>query len=80
MFFLSVVLKHVFTVTGTDMTVQNTQDNQGITELENVVNRKGMVLPFHPLSLSFDHVNYYVDMPAVSLYLMKTCYNYYVEL
>lgn len=25
-----------------------------------------MVLPFKPLSLSFDHVNYYVDMPAVS--------------
>ncbi|XP_051134658.1 pleiotropic drug resistance protein 2-like [Andrographis paniculata] len=26
--------------------------------------RKGMVLPFEPLSLAFDHVNYYVDMPA----------------
>ncbi|KAI3470595.1 hypothetical protein Pfo_027258 [Paulownia fortunei] len=25
---------------------------------------EGMVLPFKPLSLSFDHVNYYVDMPA----------------
>ncbi|KAL5579869.1 hypothetical protein UlMin_012311 [Ulmus minor] len=24
----------------------------------------GMVLPFQPLSLAFDHVNYYVDMPA----------------
>lgn len=58
-------------LTGTDMTVQNTQDNQGITETENVVNRKGMVLPFQPLSLSFDHVNYFVDMPAVSLYLMR---------
>lgn len=30
-------------------------------------NKKGMVLPFQPLSLAFDHVNYYVDMPAVSL-------------
>lgn len=28
--------------------------------------KKGMVLPFKPLSLAFDHVNYYVDMPAVS--------------
>lgn len=28
--------------------------------------RKGMVLPFTPLSLAFDHVNYYVDMPSVS--------------
>ncbi|KAL7108005.1 hypothetical protein ACP275_06G088600 [Erythranthe tilingii] len=26
--------------------------------------RKGMVLPFTPLSLAFDRVNYYVDMPA----------------
>ncbi|KAL0303555.1 UNVERIFIED_CONTAM: Pleiotropic drug resistance protein 2 [Sesamum radiatum] len=25
--------------------------------------KRGMVLPFKPLSLSFDHVNYYVDMP-----------------
>lgn len=28
--------------------------------------KKGMVLPFQPLSLAFNHVNYYVDMPAVS--------------
>ncbi|CAN6169704.1 unnamed protein product [Urochloa humidicola] len=26
--------------------------------------RRGMVLPFNPLSMSFDNVNYYVDMPA----------------
>ncbi|PPD96099.1 hypothetical protein GOBAR_DD06886 [Gossypium barbadense] len=26
--------------------------------------RKGMVLPFQPLSVAFNHVNYYVDMPA----------------
>ncbi|XP_047334134.1 ABC transporter G family member 34-like [Impatiens glandulifera] len=26
--------------------------------------RKGMILPFQPLSLVFDHINYYVDMPA----------------
>ncbi|XP_065020887.1 pleiotropic drug resistance protein 2-like isoform X1 [Musa acuminata AAA Group] len=26
--------------------------------------RRGMVLPFQPLSLAFNHVNYYVDMPA----------------
>lgn len=28
--------------------------------------KKGMVLPFTPLAMSFDSVNYYVDMPAVS--------------
>ncbi|XP_047160800.1 ABC transporter G family member 36-like isoform X1 [Vigna umbellata] len=26
--------------------------------------KKGMVLPFQPLAMSFDSVNYYVDMPA----------------
>ncbi|KAI4334274.1 hypothetical protein L6164_018984 [Bauhinia variegata] len=26
--------------------------------------RRGMVLPFQPLSLAFNHVNYYVDIPA----------------
>ncbi|KAL3618291.1 transcription factor [Castilleja foliolosa] len=26
--------------------------------------KRGMVLPFTPLSMSFDNVNYYVDMPA----------------
>ncbi|KAG6516766.1 pleiotropic drug resistance protein 2-like [Zingiber officinale] len=26
--------------------------------------KRGMVLPFQPLSLAFNHVNYYVDMPA----------------
>ncbi|XP_021296957.1 ABC transporter G family member 39-like isoform X2 [Herrania umbratica] len=26
--------------------------------------RKGMVLPFQPLSLAFNHINYYVDMPS----------------
>jgi hypothetical protein len=27
---------------------------------------KGMILPFEPLSISFDNISYYVDMPAVS--------------
>ncbi|KAK9126461.1 hypothetical protein Scep_015307 [Stephania cephalantha] len=31
------------------------------------VQRRGMVLPFQPLSLAFNHVNYYVDMPAVRI-------------
>ena len=28
--------------------------------------KRGMVLPFQPLSLAFNNVNYYVDMPSVS--------------
>ncbi|RXH92529.1 hypothetical protein DVH24_033425 [Malus domestica] len=38
---------------GTDMQVRNQA-------------KKGMVLPFEPLSLAFNHMNYYVDMPPVS--------------
>ena len=33
--------------------------------MENVSTKKGMVLPFTPLALSFDDVKYFVDMPAV---------------
>lgn len=29
---------------------------------------RGMILPFTPLSMSFDSVNYYVDMPSVRIY------------
>ncbi|KAI8029789.1 Pleiotropic drug resistance protein 2 [Camellia lanceoleosa] len=32
--------------------------------VDNTNSKRGMVLPFQPLSLAFDHVNYYVDMPA----------------
>lgn len=32
-----------------------------------VAPRRGMVLPFQPLAMSFDSVNYYVDMPAVRI-------------
>ena len=28
-------------------------------------NKRGMVLPFTPLAMSFEDVNYYVDMPPV---------------
>jgi hypothetical protein len=33
--------------------------------------RRGMVLPFQPLSLAFNHMNYYVDMPTVSHSILK---------
>ncbi|KAL2345196.1 hypothetical protein Fmac_006481 [Flemingia macrophylla] len=35
-------------------------------EMRNVSSqvRKGMVLPFQPLSLAFNHIDYYVDMPS----------------
>lgn len=43
-------------VEGKEMAIRN--------QSEDAVTGKGMVLPFIPLSLAFDHVNYYVDMPA----------------
>ncbi|KAL1819090.1 hypothetical protein ACET3Z_013959 [Daucus carota] len=46
---------------GIDMAVRNTphRTNFGVDK----DNKRGMVLPFKPLSLAFEHVNYYVDMP-----------------
>ena len=35
-----------------------------------VAPKRGMVLPFTPLAMSFDNVNYYVDMPPVSLIIL----------
>ncbi|XP_055830839.1 pleiotropic drug resistance protein 2-like [Solanum dulcamara] len=44
---------------GIVMDVRNT-NNSSIEEAK----KRGMVLPFQPLSLAFNHINYYVDMPA----------------
>ena len=38
-----------------------------LQDVEMVVREKrGMILPFQPLSLTFHNMNYYVDMPKVS--------------
>ncbi|KAA8516691.1 hypothetical protein F0562_016803 [Nyssa sinensis] len=50
---------------GIDMAVRNA--SRGSDSIVGVVDhapRRGMVLPFQTLSLAFNHVNYYVDMPA----------------
>ncbi|CAL5410562.1 unnamed protein product [Camellia sinensis] len=50
---------------GFDMTVRNasrgTDSSVGVTDH---APRKGMLFPFQPLSLAFNHINYYVDMPT----------------
>ncbi|KAK1563574.1 hypothetical protein Q3G72_029428 [Acer saccharum] len=46
---------------GIDMAMRNPDEIVGASEH---APKKGMVLPFHPLSLTFNHVNYYVDMPV----------------
>ncbi|THG23290.1 hypothetical protein TEA_020255 [Camellia sinensis var. sinensis] len=48
-----------------DMAVRNaSQGSDSIIGASGHSTRKGMVLPFQPLSLAFSHINYYVDMPA----------------
>uniref|UniRef100_A0A5B7ABS0 Putative pleiotropic drug resistance protein 2-like n=1 Tax=Davidia involucrata TaxID=16924 RepID=A0A5B7ABS0_DAVIN len=50
---------------GIDMAVRNPQGSTSSTaSVANNQAKRGMVLPFQPLSLAFNHVNYYVDMPA----------------
>ncbi|XWS59522.1 hypothetical protein CRYUN_Cryun08bG0129100 [Craigia yunnanensis] len=46
---------------GINMQVRNSSD---IVDAARRGPRKGMVLPFEPLSVAFNHINYYVDMPA----------------
>lgn len=37
-----------------------------ISKADAATTKRGMVLPFRPLSLAFDQVNYYIDMPTVN--------------
>ncbi|KAK6126339.1 hypothetical protein DH2020_039911 [Rehmannia glutinosa] len=48
---------------GVDGEVQQTSSDS-LTGTVDRTPKKGMVLPFQPLSLVFNHINYYVDMPA----------------
>ncbi|KAK6153661.1 hypothetical protein DH2020_013300 [Rehmannia glutinosa] len=43
----------------------NRNENLSIGTVRGVAPKRGMVLPFTPLSMSFDSVNYSVDMPPV---------------
>lgn len=43
-------------------------EDSSLGSARGVAPKKGMVLPFTPLSMSFDNVNYFVDMPPVSAY------------
>lgn len=43
------------------------QQNMTTNESNTNVGKGGMVLPFTPLAMSFDSINYYVDMPSVRI-------------
>ncbi|KAF8403516.1 hypothetical protein HHK36_011620 [Tetracentron sinense] len=50
---------------GIDMAVKNAAEStSSIVSTADHAPGRGMVLPFQSLSLAFNHVNYYVDMPA----------------
>ena len=53
-------------ITGIDMEVRNTAHGSNPKAEENTKSKKGMVLPFQPLSLVFQDVNYYINMPHVN--------------
>ncbi|XP_054800906.1 ABC transporter G family member 39-like [Prosopis cineraria] len=40
------------------------RNSSGIDNISDPGTKRGMILPFQPLSIAFNHVNYYVDMPA----------------
>jgi len=42
----------------------NTSDRSHMNASTRIHPRRGMILPFEPLSMSFSEINYYVDMPA----------------
>ncbi|GMI81953.1 ATP-binding cassette G39, PLEIOTROPIC DRUG RESISTANCE 11, pleiotropic drug resistance 11 [Hibiscus trionum] len=46
---------------GIDLQVRNSLDTTNIADRPS---RRGMVLPFRPLSLAFNHVSYFVDTPS----------------
>ncbi|KAI4348998.1 hypothetical protein L6164_009657 [Bauhinia variegata] len=51
------------TTDGIDMEVRNSSEIDGVSD-QATAPQRGMVFPFQPLSLAFDHVSYHVDMPA----------------
>ncbi|KAI4352599.1 hypothetical protein L6164_006835 [Bauhinia variegata] len=48
---------------GIDMAIRKNSDSSMSRPAESATTKKGMVLPFQPLSLAFDHVNYSINMP-----------------
>lgn len=42
-------------------------EDSSLESANGIAPKKGMILPFTPLAMSFDDVKYYVDMPAVRI-------------
>jgi len=56
----------------------NSDWSDAVAEAGVVQPKKGMVLPFQPLSIAFNHINYFVDMPPVSsaFYTIRRIYSF----
>ncbi|XP_061350153.1 pleiotropic drug resistance protein 2-like isoform X1 [Gastrolobium bilobum] len=54
--------KIIIIITDADMELKNTACSSIPKAAEKAKSKKGMVLPFRPLSLAFENVNYYIDM------------------
>ena len=66
--------------TDTVLSVQNLTSSTGTNNdlvADSAASQKGMILPFTPLAMSFDSVNYYVDMPSVRILI--SIFNFYVS-
>ncbi|KAK1412286.1 hypothetical protein QVD17_33413 [Tagetes erecta] len=49
--------------TSMEMMIQKNHNLNEDSSLEAATHKRGMILPFTPLSMSFDNISYYVDMP-----------------
>ncbi|CAD6237901.1 unnamed protein product [Miscanthus lutarioriparius] len=54
---------HLVSASGHRSTGVHTETNSAIMEDDSASTKKGMILPFDPLSLTFDNIKYSVDMP-----------------
>ena len=66
---ISFIYSVVVTADATNVAMTAKRNSSEIANNADRPARRGMVLPFQPLSLTFNHINYYVDMPAVSVYI-----------
>jgi ABC-type multidrug transport system fused ATPase/permease subunit len=48
----------------TSSTGANSDVSDAIAEVKGVQPKRGMILPFQPLTIAFHHINYFIDMPA----------------
>lgn len=55
----------MFTILFTSSVAESAASSQ--TTYPNTAKRKGMILPFQPLTMTFHDVNYFVDMPKVRI-------------